>query len=101
MCIIIRNLYCIYVVTLLYSLSDYTCLYYNIDGISILLLLYLVAPLCLGIETKMEQQRGSPQFTLPLIVLVICCAFTEGGEENVCETPLSVSDCARGEGLYT
>ena len=45
----------------------------------------------------MGQRRGSPQFALPLIVLVICCAFPEGGEENVyvCETiPLSVLYCA-------
>ena len=45
----------------------------------------------------MEQRRGSPEFALPLIVLVICCAFPEGGEENVyvCETiPLEVLDCA-------
>ena len=42
----------------------------------------------------MEQRRGSPQFALPLIVLVICCAFPEGGEENTCEkTALSVFDC--------
>ena len=47
------------------------------------------------IETKMEQRRGGPQFALPLIVLVICCAFPEGGEENVCETTtLTVFDCA-------
>ena len=43
----------------------------------------------------MEQRRSSPQFALPLIVLAICCAFPEGGEESVCETtPLSVFDCA-------
>ena len=50
---------------------------------------------------KMEQWRGSPQFALPLIVLAICCAFPEGGEEDVCETtPLSVFGCAMREAVH-